>query len=73
MEEVETVSREKQDYRANLEILNTLYPEHAMLTEQQAMEVTGYKDRRTLRKHLGNCFANNRISKAALARWMCGK
>lgn len=65
--------REKQDYRPNMEILNTIFPNCAMLTERQAMDVTGYKDRRTLRKHLGNCFANNRISKAALARWMCGE
>ena len=67
------MAREKEDYRANLEILNTLYPDHVMLTEQQAMQVTGLLDRRTLRKHLGNCFAGHRISKAALARWMCGE
>lgn len=65
--------REKQDYRANLEILNMLYPNQAMLTEQQAMEITGYKDRRTLRKYLGESIANHRISKVALARWMCGE
>ena len=67
------MAREKEDYRANLEILNALYPDHIMLTEQQAMEVTGYKTRTTLRKHLGDSFVNYRISKAALARWMCGK
>lgn len=67
------MAREKEDYRANLEILNTLYPDHVMLTEQQAMEVTGYKTRTTLRKHLGDSFVNYRISKAALARWLCGE
>lgn len=67
------MAREKQDYRLNLEILNTMFPDQVMLTEQQAMKVTGYKDRRTLRKHIGNCFVGYRVSKAALARWMCGE
>ena len=66
------MARELQDYRANLEILNIRFPQHDMLTEEQAMEVTGYKTRSTLRKHLGVCFAGKRISKAAMARWMCG-
>lgn len=67
------MAREREDYRPNMEILNVRFPDHDMLTEQQAMEVTGYKSRTTLRKHLGASFANHRISKAALARWMCGK
>lgn len=66
------MGREHPDYRANIEILNNRFPQHDMLTEEQAMEVTGYKTRSTLRKHLGLCFAGNRISKAAMARWMCG-
>lgn len=66
------MGRELRDYRINLEILNTRFPQHDMLTEQQAMEVTGYNTRTTLRKHLGVFFAGRRISKAALARWMCG-
>lgn len=67
------MARECADYRPNLEILNSRFPEHDMLTELQAMEVTGYKSRATLRKHLGAAFNGKRISKAALARWMCGK
>lgn len=67
------MGRELIDYRPNLEILNARYPDHDMLTELEAMEVTGYKSRNTLRKHLGNVFINHKISKAALARWMCGK
>jgi hypothetical protein len=66
------MAREHIDYRANLELLNNRFPECDMLTEQQAMEVTGYKTRTTLRKHLGTSFVNYRISKAAMARWMCG-
>ena len=67
------MAREHIDYRPNLELLNTRFPGCDMLTEQQAMEVTGYKTRATLRKHLGSSFVNYRISKAAMARWMCGK
>lgn len=65
--------REHEDYRRNMEILNTRYPNYDMLTVQEALVVTGIKSRITLHKHLGDCFANHRISKAALARWMCGK
>lgn len=67
------MSRELQDYRSNMEILNNRYPEHDMLSAQEAMEVTGFKTRVTLRKHLGNVFNGGRVSKAALARWMCGQ
>lgn len=67
------MGRELQDYRSNLEILNNRFPLHDMLTVQEAMEVTGYKSRNTLRKYLGAVFVNNKVSKAALARWMCGK
>ena len=67
------MAREKQDYRPNIELLNTLFPGSAVLTEEQAMQAIGCKDRRTLKKHLGECYtSNNRISKTALARWMCG-
>lgn len=66
------MAREKQDYRENIQLLNERFPQHDMLTELQAMEVTGYKSRTTLRKHLGQSFAGKRISKAAMARWMCG-
>ncbi len=66
------MAREKQDYRENIQLLNERFPQHDMLTELQAMEVTGYKTRSTLRKHLGQSFTGKRISKAAMARWMCG-
>ena len=65
--------KEHRDYKRNLDILNARYPDHDMLTEQQAMDVTGFKTRTTMHKHLGESFVNHRISKAALARWMCGK
>lgn len=67
------MARELQDYRDNLAILNDRYPNHDMLTEEQAMEVTGYKSRTTLRKYLGKSFNQaKKICKPALAKWMCG-
>lgn len=66
------MAREKDGYRENLELLNIRYPEHDLLSMEQAMAVTGYADRRTLQKHLGQYFVNNRISKVFLARYMCG-
>ena len=66
------MSREKEDYRANLEILNTRYPDHDMLSIEEMMQVTGYTSKTTIRKYLGNMMVGKRISKAALARFMCG-
>lgn len=66
------MAREHPDYRANMEILNTRFPDHDMLSMEEAMTVTGWTDRRTLLKYMGKSFVNKRISKAALARYMCG-
>lgn len=66
------MAREKECYRENLEILNTRYPDHDMLTIEQIMQVTGYRSINSIRKHLGNQLVNRKISKAALARYMCG-
>lgn len=62
--------REKEDYRGNLERLNELYPEHEMLTIQETMQVMGYKSKNTAKKYIP--FTNSRVSKATLARIMCG-
>ena len=64
------MAREKEDYRANLEILNARFPDYDMLTIEDIMHVTGFKSRDTIRKHFK--LVNNRISKATLARYMCG-
>lgn len=64
------MAREKPDYRANIEILNMRFPDHDMLTMREAMQVTGYTSINTVKKYLD--FVNGRISKAALARYMCG-
>lgn len=61
--------REKEDYRANLERLNELYPDHEMLRIDEVMQIMGYRSRTTIRKYIP--LVNNRISKASLARLMC--
>ena len=66
------MSREKDGYRENLEILNNRFPDHDLLTMAEVMVVTGYGSRNTVLKHLGTKFVGGRLSKAHLARWMCG-
>lgn len=66
------MAREKEGYRDNLEILNNRYPDHDMLTIEEVMQVTGIRTKDTVRKHLGQFYVNRRISKVALARYMCG-
>ena len=66
------MAREKECYRENLEILNTRYPDHDMLSIEEIMQVTGYTSNNTIRKYFGKALVNRRISKAALARYMCG-
>lgn len=64
------MSREREDYRNNIEQLNRLYPEKEMLTEAEVMQIMGYKSRVTAQKYVP--FVNHRVSKATLARVMCG-
>ena len=66
------MAREKEGYRDNLELLNVRYPDHDMLTVEEVMQVTGIRTKDTVRKHLGQFYVNRRISKVALARYMCG-
>ena len=66
------MAREKDGYRDNLELLNNRFPDHDFLSMEEAMQVTGYTDRRTIKKHFGAKIVNNRISKVFLARFMCG-
>lgn len=62
--------REKEDYRANIEQLNRLYPDREMLTIPEVMRIMGYGSPNTAKKHVP--FTNRRVSKATLARIMCG-
>lgn len=68
---MKAMAREKEDYRANIERLNELYPDHEMLTIAETMQVMGYRSINTAKKHIP--FTQRRVSKAALARIMCGK
>lgn len=62
--------REHPDYRNNLERLNELIPDRELLTPADVMKITGYKSIDTVKKYFP--FTNRRISKAAVARIMCG-
>ena len=64
------MAREHQDYRNNIEQLNRLYPDREMLTVAETMQIMGYKSQNTAKKYIP--FVNRKISKAALARLMCG-
>lgn len=66
------MAREKEDFRVNIEQLNRLFPEYEMLTLKDVMQVLGYTDPRPVKKYLGSSFVNGKLSKAALARYMCG-
>lgn len=66
------MAREKEGYRDNLELLNLRFPNHDLLTFEEVMQVTGYTDRRSIRKYFGSQIVNNRLSKVYLARYMCG-
>ena len=62
------MAREKEDYRANIEQLNRLFPEREMLTIKEVMQILGYGSPHTVKKYLK--FVHGKISKAALARYM---
>lgn len=62
--------REKTDYRANLERLNEIFPEKEMLSVADAKRIMGYSSLDTVKKYVP--FTNRRVSKATLARIMCG-
>ena len=66
------MAREKECYRENLEILNMRYPDHDMLSIEEVMAVIGITSRTTVDKYFRGKLVNKRLSKAALARYMCG-
>jgi len=67
------MSREHPDYRLNLELLNMRFPNYDVLTPMEAAQVLGYTDSRTVKKYLGKNFTpDGKLSKTALARYMCG-
>ena len=66
------MARELDGYRDNLALLNERFPDHDLLTMAEVKQVTGFKHKDTVMKHLGSKFVNHRLSKVALARYMCG-
>lgn len=66
------MGREKAFYRDNLEILNARFPDHDLLSIEEVMQVTGIKSMATVRKYFGPMMVHKRLSKAALAHYMCG-
>lgn len=66
------MGREKEDYRANLERLNTIQPDHEMLTISEVMQIMGFRSRNTAIKYVPFTGPCKTVSKATLARIMCG-
>lgn len=66
------MAREKEGFRDNIEQLNRLFPEHEMLSIQEVMQVLNVTSPTTVRKHLGEKMVLGKLSKVALARFMCG-
>lgn len=67
------MAREKEGYRENLEQLNLLFPNRVMLTVEEVMQVTGWRNYRTINKYFGKRLSpGNTLSKVFLADWMCG-
>lgn len=66
------MAREKEGYRDNIEQLNRLFPDYEMLSLKEVMQVLNYSDPRPVKKFLGQSFVNGKLSKSALARYMCG-
>ena len=68
------MGREHPLYRLNLELLNTRFPDYDMLTVEEAMAFTRCKSRNTFLKRMEGYYdrRTRKISKAAIALWMCG-
>lgn len=62
------MSREKVDYRANLERINTIHPMGEMLRVKEVAAITGWSIN-TAKKYVP--FRDGWVSKATLARVMC--
>ena len=65
------MAREKPDYRATLEQLNTLYPGRELLTVAEVQAVTGYKTRDSVRRHFPSVLGGQ-YNKTTVARILAG-
>lgn len=67
------MSREHPDYRLNMELINDQYPEGATLTINEVMGVTRIRTVATVRKHFRKHIVCGKVSKAVVARFLCGE
>lgn len=65
------MARELPEYRDNLEILNTRFPNYDALTITEVAQVLN-KSERTVRREIGHIFIGRRVMKPALAKYMAG-
>lgn len=65
------MAREKQDFRATLEQLNTQFPGRELLTVDEVRAVTGYTTRDSVRKHFPSV-CGGKYNKTTVARILAG-
>lgn len=65
------MARERPDYRATMEQLNTLYPGRELLTMDEMKAVTGYQTGDSIRKHFPSV-CGGRYNKTTVARILAG-
>lgn len=65
------MAREKQDFRATLEQLNTLYPGRELLTVDEVKTVTGYRTLDSVKKHFPSV-CGGKYNKTTVARILAG-
>ena len=65
------MARERQDFRATLEQLNTLFPGRELLTVDEVRTVTGYTTRDSVRKHFPSV-CGGKYNKTTVARILAG-
>ena len=65
------MAREKPDYRATLEQLNTLFPGRELLTLDEVKAVTGYRTRDSVTRHFPTV-CGGKYNKTTVARILAG-
>lgn len=66
------MAREKEDFRDNIEQLNRLFPDYEMLSIKDVMQVLNVSGVNTVRRRFGDKMVHGKLSKVALAKYMCG-
>lgn len=63
--------RERPDYRATLEQLNSLFPGRELLTAAEVLAVTGYTSAKSIQRHFPSV-CGGRYNKTTIARILAG-